>query len=160
MAFLLNVLWLIFGGLMTGLGWYLAGIVMAITIIGLPWARACFEIGNLTFAPFGKRAVTSDEMRLANAFVNRDRSQLHGNPALQGLGVIAAVLWLPLGLLLFLGHAIAGLVCCITIIGIPFGLQHFKIAGFCLWPVGMRVIDEAGADPIRATASYLRDARR
>ena len=158
MALFLNLLWLIFGGLFLGFAWYIAGFIMAVTIIGLPWARACFEIGNLSFAPFGKRAVTADEMRLSKAFEQLDKTKIEGSTVLQGAGVIAAILWLPLGFVLFVSHILAGVLLCLTLIGIPFAIQHFKIAGFCVFPVGMRVIDQEGAEPIRARAEYLRNA--
>lgn len=156
MILLLNLVWLVAGGLVLGLGWYLAGVVMALSIVGLPWARACIELGGLTFAPFGKAAVTVEQARLSQAFQQRDRDMLLHHRRLSGLGLIAGVLWFPLGSVLFLAHVLVGVMACITMIGLPFGLQHFKIAGFALWPVGMRVMTVEGAEAARAESSYLR----
>ena len=156
MSLALNVIWLVFGGFLLALGWFIAAIVMALSVIGLPWARACLEMGGLTFAPFGRAAVTAEEARLSDAFQRRDRSKLAGNSVLSGLGFLAGILWLPFGFLLFLGHVAVGILLCLTIIGLPFGIQHLKIAGFALWPVGMRVMTTEGAEAIRAEASFLR----
>jgi uncharacterized membrane protein YccF (DUF307 family) len=153
MALIFNILWWITGGFLLGLGWYLAGILMAISIIGLPWARAAFEMGNLCIAPFGKRIVSVDEVRNARAIWRRDPSEANANPALSFFGVIAALLWLPLGILLLIGHVLQSIPLFLSIIGIPFAIQNLKIAGFALFPVGRRVVNEEMADIIRQDAS-------
>jgi len=127
--FLMNILWLVLGGLWMALGWYLAGAVMAITIIGIPWVRACFVIGTLALWPFGKMVV--------------DRQHVSGPDIGTGaLGLIGNVIWFILaGVWLAMGHLLAALANFITIIGIPFGLQHLKLALLALAPIGKTVID-------------------
>jgi len=128
--FLMNILWLILGGFWLAIGWYLAGVVMAITIIGLPWARACFVMGNLSLWPFGKEVV--------------DRREVSGHDIGTGtLGFIGNVIWFVLaGVWLAIGHLLAAVANFITIIGIPFALQHLKLAGLALAPIGKTVIDK------------------
>ena len=127
--FLMNILWLVLGGLWMALGWYLAGAVMAITIIGIPWVRACFVIGTLALWPFGKMVV--------------DRQHVSGPDIGTGaLGLIGNIVWFILaGVWLAMGHILAALANFITIIGIPFGLQHMKLALLALAPIGKTVID-------------------
>jgi len=127
--FLMNILWLVLGGLWMALGWYLAGAVMAITIIGIPWVRACFVIGTLALWPFGKMVV--------------DRQHVSGPDIGTGaLGLIGNIIWFILaGVWLAMGHILAALANFITIIGIPFGLQHLKLALLALAPIGKTVID-------------------
>jgi uncharacterized membrane protein YccF (DUF307 family) len=130
MTLLLNVLWFIFGGLVSGVGWLIAGVMLALTIVGLPWAQAAFRIGLFTFFPFGKRVV--------------DRRELTGRPDLGtgDLGLVLNIVWLVLaGWWLALGHVIIGVLQCCTLIGIPFGLQHFKLAWLALAPVGKAVVE-------------------
>ena len=127
---LLNILWFFFGGFVAGVGWLIAGVVLAITIVGLPWSQAAFRIGLFTFFPFGKRVV--------------DRDALTGREDLGtgDLGLVLNVVWLVLaGWWLALGHVIIGVLQCCTLIGIPFGLQHFKLAWLALAPVGKAVIE-------------------
>ncbi|OLN25357.1 hypothetical protein DVDV_3409 [Desulfovibrio sp. DV] len=128
--FLMNILWLILGGFWMAIGWYLAGVVMAITIIGLPWARACFVLGNLSMWPFGKEVV--------------DRRDVSGHDLGTGtLGFIGNVIWFVLaGVWLAIGHLLAAVANFVTIIGIPFALQHLKLAGLALAPIGKTVIDK------------------
>ena len=128
--FLMNILWLILGGFWLAIGWYLAGLVMAITIIGLPWTRACFVLGNLSLWPFGKEVV--------------DRREVSGHDIGTGtLGFIGNVIWFVLaGVWLAIGHLLAAVANFITIIGIPFALQHLKLAGLALAPIGKTVIDK------------------
>src|SRR5262247_4144147 len=117
-ALLLNVLWMVFGGLWAGIGWCVAAIIMAITIIGLPWARAAFNIGVYTLLPFGFKAVDRDE--------HLGRGDIGTGP----LGVIGNVVWLVLaGWWLALGHVLLAIVLAITIIGIPFAWAHLKLVG-------------------------------
>ena len=62
LLFLLNAVWFVLGGFLAGLGWVLAGVIMAITIIGIPWARSCFMLARYTFWPFGFDIVSRDEL--------------------------------------------------------------------------------------------------
>ena len=126
---LLNILWVVLGGLVMALGWWLAGLVCAITIVGLPWARSCFVIGLFSLWPFGQEAIS-----------RRDLTGRH-DLGTGALGLIGNVLWfLVAGWWLAIGHLTSALACFITIIGIPFGIQHIKLALIALAPVGMTVV--------------------
>jgi uncharacterized membrane protein YccF (DUF307 family) len=134
---LLNILWLLLGGIWMAAAWFIAAIIMAITIIGLPWARAAFNIAIYTLLPFGSRAVARAPYT--------GREDLGTGP----LGVIGNVIWLVLaGWWLALAHLAAAIVLAITIIGLPFAWAHLKLAGLALWPVG-RMIVPADAVPSR-----------
>jgi uncharacterized membrane protein YccF (DUF307 family) len=136
-SLLLNLLWILFGGLWMAAGWMLAAVIMAITIIGLPWARAAFNIALYAFLPFGYRAVSRAEYL--------GREDLGTGP----LGMLGNLLWLVLaGWWLALGHVIAAVILGITIIGLPFAWAHLKLAGLALWPVGKMIV------PIEDTSSY------
>lgn len=124
-----NIIWFLFGGLWSGLLWYLAGIIAALSIIGLPWARACFLLGDFTLWPFGKELV--------------DRRQLTGKDDVGTgtLGVIGNIIWfVVIGWTLAVAHLTAALACALTIIGIPFAVQHLKLAVASLCPIGKEVI--------------------
>ena len=124
-----NFFWFVLGGFLMGLGWWVAGLLCAITIIGLPWAKACFVIGQFAFLPFGKEAV--------------DRATLTGvdDIGTGALGTIGNVIWfLIVGIWLAIGHIGSALACFITIIGIPFGIQHLKLAMLTLAPVGKTIV--------------------
>ncbi|MBV9236121.1 MAG: YccF domain-containing protein [Xanthobacteraceae bacterium] len=129
LSILLNLLWIVFGGLEMALGWLIAAVIMAITIIGIPWARAAFNIAGYTLLPFGQRAVSRADY-------------LGQHDAGTGpLGFIGNVIWLILaGWWLALGHLIAAIVFAITIIGIPFAWAHLKLAGIALWPIGKMIV--------------------
>jgi uncharacterized membrane protein YccF (DUF307 family) len=132
---LLNILWVIFGGLWMALGWVLAGILMAITIVGLPWTRAAFTIAGYALLPFGRRAVSRAEYY--------GREDLGTGP----LGALGNLIWLVLaGWWLALGHLLTAAALAVTIVGIPFAWAHLKLAGLALWPIG-RVIVPADAWP-------------
>ena len=129
MSFIGNIFWFILGGLFMGLGWWLAGLFCAITIVGIPWAKACFVIGQFAFLPFGKEAVS--------------RKNLSGQEDIGTgtLGLIGNIIWFVFaGLWLAIGHLLSALLCFITIIGIPFGLQHLKLAGIALMPIGKTIV--------------------
>ena len=129
LSLLLNLLWIVFGGLWMAAGWIIAAVFMAITIIGLPWTRAAFNIAAYTLLPFGQKAVS--------------RTQYYGHPDMGTgpLGVLGNVLWLVLaGWWLALGHLITAIMLAITIIGIPFAWAHVKLAGLALWPIGKIVV--------------------
>ena len=113
-----NLLWFIFGGLFSGLSWCLAGCLWCITIVGIPVGMQCFKFASLSFFPFGKEV------------------EYGGG----GGSLLLYVIWLIVsGLLLALQHVLWGLLLCITVIGIPFGLQHFKLAKLALMPFGAEV---------------------
>ncbi|WP_461480516.1 YccF domain-containing protein [Porticoccus sp.] len=124
-----NILWFILGGLVMGLAWWLIGLVAFITIIGIPWGRACFVIGQFTFLPFGREAV--------------DRKLITGRDDLGtgALGLLGNIIWFILaGFWLAIGHITVALALCLTIIGIPFALQHLKLALLTLAPVGKVIV--------------------
>jgi uncharacterized membrane protein YccF (DUF307 family) len=128
-SLLLNLIWIVFGGLWMAAGWIIAAVVMAITIIGLPWTRAAFNIAAYTLLPFGQKAVSRAE------YIGQH--DLGTGP----LGVLGNVLWLVLaGWWLALGHLITAIMLAITIIGIPFAWAHVKLAGLALWPIGKIVV--------------------
>jgi uncharacterized membrane protein YccF (DUF307 family) len=124
-----NLIWFVCGGFLMGLAWWLAGLVAFVSIVGVPWGRACFVIGKLCFLPFG-RAVA-------------DRSVVTGrrDVGTGALGVLGNVVWFLLfGLWLAIGHLISALLCFVTIIGIPFGLQHVKLAEIAVAPIGKTIV--------------------
>jgi uncharacterized membrane protein YccF (DUF307 family) len=133
-----NLLWFVLGGFVMGLGWWLAGLIMAISIIGIPWARSCFVIGSFSFFPFGKEAVS--------------RTLITGEDDLGTgvLGFVGNVLWFVVaGIWLALGHLSAALANALTIIGIPFAIQHLKLAAIALAPVGKTVVPIEVAEAAR-----------
>jgi uncharacterized membrane protein YccF (DUF307 family) len=128
-SFLLNLLWIVFGGLWMALGWVIAAVLMAITIVGLPWTRAALNIALYTLLPFGQTAVS----RAAHT----GQEDLGTGP----LGAIGNLIWLVLaGWWLALGHLITAVVLGITIIGIPFAWAHLKLARIALWPIGKMIV--------------------
>lgn len=155
MRFAGNAIWFVFGGAILSLLWLLGAVLFAISIIGLPVSRAAFEIAKMAAFPFGKDVVHIREL---------DSKGLTPITAATGtIGFIANILWvLTFGWALFLGHLLAGVINCLTIIGIPFGLQSFKLAGISLWPVGRRVVSVELAQAARqqnaqdTLASYRR----
>ena len=125
----LNLLWLLLGGVWMAFGWVVAAVIMAITIIGLPWARAAFNIAVYTLLPFGQRAVRRDALT--------GQSDIGTGP----LGFIGNLIWLLLaGWWLALGHIVTAVVLAVTIIGIPFAWAHLKLAGIALWPIGKAIV--------------------
>jgi uncharacterized membrane protein YccF (DUF307 family) len=126
----LNLLWLVFGGVWMAFGWIVAAVIMAITIIGIPWARAAFNIASYTLLPFGRKAVSRAE------YLGTDDV---GSGA---FGVIGNIVWLLLaGWWLALGHLITAFLLAITFIGIPFAWAHLKLAGIALWPIGKMIVN-------------------
>ena len=120
-----NILWFVFGGFFSGLAWWVSGLLWCITIIGIPYGKQCFKFASLSFSPFGKEVVYG------------------GGP----FSTIANVIWLFLnGIPMALGNCEFGLLWCITIVGIPFGQQFFKIAKLALTPFGSQIIEEGAQE--------------
>lgn len=118
MIFLGNIIWFIFGGFLSGLSWIVSGIIWCITIIGIPYGLQCFKFASLSIAPFGK------EINYSYGIVS----------------FIVNVIWfIFFGLPMAIENVIFGILWCITIIGIPFGLQFFKIAKLALAPFGAEI---------------------
>jgi len=129
LIFILNILWFVLGGFFAGLGWILAGVIMAITIIGLPWARAALTMAQYTLLPFGFRNISREKAGLPPT--------LGDGP----LGLLGNIIWLVLaGWWLALGHVITAMLLAITIVGIPFAWAHLKLAGLALWPIGREIV--------------------
>ncbi len=142
MRLILNFLWFVLGGVLMGLAWWLAGIVAYITIIGIPWGRACFVMGQFSFFPFGREAISRRELHQADDI---------GTGA---LGTIGNVIWfLFAGVWLALGHVACAIANFVTLIGIPFGIQHLKLAGIALAPIGKTVVTKEVAAAARAAAA-------
>ena len=134
MSLFLNVLWIVFGGLWMAIGWLVAAVIMAITIIGLPWARAAVNIAGYTLLPFGQAVVSRAEYS--------GREDIGTGP----LGVIGNMIWFVFaGWWLALGHLLTAIPLAITIIGIPFAWAHLKLAGLALWPIGKVIVPRDGA---------------
>lgn len=113
-----NILWFLFGGFLSGLSWFVAGCLWCITIIGIPYGKQCFKFASLSFAPFKKDVIYGG-----------------GIPSF-----LANVIWfLFFGIPMAIENFFFGCVWCITIVGIPFGLQFFKIAKLALAPFGAQV---------------------
>ena len=140
-SLLLNLLWIIFGGLCMALGWAIAALILAITIIGLPWARAAVNLAAYSLLPFGHTAVSRARYT--------GREDLGTGPA----GMLGNLLWLVFaGWWLALGHLLFAFGWAITVIGLPFAWAHLKLAGLALWPIGKMIV------PIEE-AHYRRYAR-
>ena len=118
-----NLVWLVFGGFLSAVGYLLGGIVLCVTIIGIPWGLQCFKLAELVLWPFGRKVIsdTSDAGCLA---------------------VVFNVVWLVFGgfYTAFI-HLVMGFLLSITIIGIPWGRQHFKLVEISLFPFGKRIVD-------------------
>lgn len=125
---ILNVIWLVFAGIELAIGYAIGGVVMMITIIGIPFGIQAFKLAGFALWPFGRAVI----------------------PAPQASGVLSAignVLWVILvGWWLALGHVIFGVVLCLTIIGIPMGIASFKMTSMALWPFGRTIVDRETLD--------------
>jgi uncharacterized membrane protein YccF (DUF307 family) len=128
-SLLLNLLWIVFGGLWMAAGWVIAALIMAITIVGLPWAWSAITIASYTLLPFGYTVVS--------------RAAVSGREDIGtgALGTVGNLIWLLLaGWWLALGHLVTAVGLAITIIGIPFAWAHLKLARLALWPIGKVVV--------------------
>lgn len=126
---LLNLIWLLLAGLELAIGYVIGGLLMMLTIIGIPFGIQAFKLAGFTLWPFG-RAVVPDE----------------GGGFFTGLG---NVLWLILaGWWLAAAHFVFGVLLCVTLIGIPMGLASFRMAGLALWPMGRRIVDKSSVDAL------------
>ena len=113
-----NILWLICGGFFTGLSWIFLGLLWCITIVGIPIGKQCFKYASLSFCPFGK------EVEYGGGTVK----------------FLLNVVWLIFGgIFMALQYILYGCLLCITIIGIPFGMQMFKLAKLSLMPLGTKI---------------------
>jgi uncharacterized membrane protein YccF (DUF307 family) len=128
MAFIGNLLWFIFGlGFLAWALWFLAGIVLAITIVGIPFAVAAFRISVFAAFPFGRELIDG---------------RLVGQKRIPGTGLMNFLWCILAGLWLAIYHVCVGVAFCITIIGIPFGLANFKIARVAFAPLGKAIVSK------------------
>lgn len=119
-----NILWLIFGGIITAIEYFISSLILMITIIGIPFGVQTLKIGLLALWPFGKTTVQTE----------RSSGCLY---------IIFNIIWIFIGgIWIALSHVVFGLILYITIIGIPFGNQHMKLASLALTPFGRDIIDK------------------
>jgi len=124
MNILMNILWLLLGGIFTAVEYVIASLGMMITIIGIPFGLQTLKLSLLALCPFGKEIQTT-------------------NQAGGCISIIMNILWILMGgIWISLSHLLFGIVLCITIIGIPFGKQHFKLAGLALSPFGKHIVEK------------------
>lgn len=124
-----NILWLILAGIWLSVSYAVAGLVICITIIGIPFGIQAFKLASFALWPFGRKVVRSSD----------------GGCLEVGFNILWCVLF---GWALFLAQIVSGLALCITIIGIPFGIQAFKMSTLALWPFGRRVATSGGSPTI------------
>lgn len=124
MNFLGNIIWLIFGGLITAIEYLVSSIILCLTIVGIPFGLQTLKLAELALWPFGK--------------------QIRHKPNAVGcLSTLMNLLWLLCGgIWICASHLLFGVLLCITIVGIPFGIQHFKLAGLALTPFGREVVSK------------------
>jgi len=133
---------------MMGLAWCFFGCLAFISIIGIPWGRACFVMARFSFFPFGKEAIARDELSLTEDI------------GTGGLGMLGNIIWFILaGFWLAIGHLMSAVACFITIIGIPFAIQHLKLAGISIAPVGKTVVSKEIAAAARQANAEAEVAR-
>lgn len=119
-----NIIWLIFGGLIAALGYIIGGLILCITIVGLPFGLQCFKIGLFVLRPFGLHSVSSGS-------------------SVGCLSLLLNLIWIFCGgFATALAHLTFGAFLCLTIIGIPFGIQHFKLIEISLMPFGKKIVSK------------------
>ena len=119
-----NVLWFVVVGLWSAVGWVVLGVLLFVLVVTAPFGRQCFKIANLTLWPMGRTTVD--------------------DPTAPALGIIGQVIWVVCaGWWLAIGYALSGVLLCVTVIGIPFGLQSFKLAVLSLAPFGRKVVSHS-----------------
>jgi uncharacterized membrane protein YccF (DUF307 family) len=152
MRFAGNVIWFVLGGWWIALLWLLGAAIFAISIIGIPLTIAALQMASLSAWPFGREVVHIREL---------DGKGVSATTAATGtIGFIVNVVWaLTFGWVLFLSYLVSGVLCCLTLIGIPFGLQAFKLAGISFWPVGRRVVTVELANLARNEAAREKFAK-
>lgn len=119
-----NIIWIVFGGFMMAVEYFVAGFALCCTIIGIPFGLQVFKIGILALLPFGQTSVVEDGSRGC-------------------LAIFMNVIWILFaGIGIALSHLLWGLLFCITIIGIPFGRQHFKLMRVAFFPFGRTIVPD------------------
>jgi uncharacterized membrane protein YccF (DUF307 family) len=141
---LFNIIWLVLAGFWMFVGYLIAAVLLAITIVGLPFAKQSLKLGGYALWPFGRALIQSPTRH-------------------KGLSVIGNVLWFVLaGWWLALGHLVTGVALCLTIIGIPLGIADIKMAGAALVPFGRTVVSarELNAGLIAASSTVTVGSER
>ena len=139
MAFIGNILWFVFGGgFLAWLAWVLAGILLTLTIVGIPFAKAAFRISVFAAFPFGHQLIDG---------------RLLGYERITGTGFVNVLWCLLAGVWLSISHVIEGLACCTTLVGIPFALAHFKLAQIAFAPLGKVIVPTEVAQAAWARAA-------
>ncbi len=134
-----NLIWFLLGGVIMGLAWCFFGLLAFLSIIGIPWGKSCFVIAKFSFFPFGKEAVARDELTLSEDIGTGT------------LGMLGNIIWFIFaGVWLAIGHILSAVACFITIIGIPFALQHLKLAGISIAPIGKAIVTKEIAAAARS----------
>ncbi len=129
MRLILNILWFVWGGWIAGLLWMLGGAILAITIVGLPWALAAWRIAGFAFWPYGKKIVSRADL---------GHSDLGTGP----LGIVLNIIWFVFaGWYIALTHLLVAVTEAVSIIGIPFALKDLQLAQLAFAPVGMEVVE-------------------
>jgi uncharacterized membrane protein YccF (DUF307 family) len=128
-----NILWLVLVGWHTAISWLLLGLVLCLPIITIPFAVQCFKFAGFTLWPFGRVAIKSTDA--------------------PGASLLGNILWFIPGLILAFGYFVGGVVLCITIIGIPFGVQAFKFAALALAPFGRTIVSDSEARSMGGSAA-------
>lgn len=122
----MNILWIILGGFCVFLGYFTAGIALCCTIIGIPWGIQCFKLSILGLLPFGSEVTTRFP---------------YSTPT-SGVNILLNIVWLVFGgIFVVLSHLFWGTILCLSIIGLPFGIQHFKLMKLSFTPFGRDIID-------------------
>jgi len=126
MSIIMNLLWIILGGLFVFLGYVVAGIALCLTIIGIPWGIQCFKLSILALFPFGSEVAT----------------RWPDSTPTSGINILLNIVWLIFGgIWIVFNHLIWGVFLCLSIIGIPFGIQHFKLMKLSFTPFGRDIVD-------------------
>ncbi len=115
-----NVFWLLFGGLEVAFTYFVGGVILTLTVIGIPFGVKLFYIGVYALLPFGAKLKSNDPIKLP-------------------FPLLFNIIWLPFGLLVAFLHLIFGVAWLITIVGIPFGIQHFKLLSYAIFPFGRKM---------------------
>ena len=122
MRFIGNIIWVVFGGIIIAIEYLISSIILIITIIGIPFGLQSIKLAWLALWPFGKKVITT-------------------NSASGCLGILMNIIWILFGgIWISLSHLLFGILFAITIIGIPFAKQHFKLASLALTPFGKEVV--------------------
>lgn len=131
-----NILWLVLAGVWLAIGYVLAGVINCIFIITIPFGVQAFKLAGYALWPFGRMVVYRPDRDVA-------------------LGCLGNAIWFVCGgIWLALGHLIAGVLLCITVVGIPLGLASFKMAGLALAPFGKQIVP-VGSSPTTGAGNYL-----